>query len=120
MDFIKQDGKILIEQPCKYCGGVFATLHEGKGPHAAEVKCKECRRHVKWASRADLEILECYKSESPVDALMVKILNAKSELEQAELNDDWVERKVATKKVARLEEEFSKIKDNSAFTGYGT
>lgn len=116
MEFIKSNNQVLIEEPCKYCGGVYATLHEGKGPHAAELKCKECKRHNKWASKAELDIYECYKSESPIDTLMVKILNAKSDLEQAELSDSWVEKKVAAKNLEKLEKAFYKMPGHEAFT----
>lgn len=119
MDFIKKDNKVLIEAPCKYCGGVYASLHEGKGPHVAELKCKECKRHNQWMSQGNMDIYECYTKDSPIDALIVKILNAKSDVSEAELSDDWVSRKVAAKKLKTLEEAFHKMPGHEAFTGYG-
>ena len=63
MEFKKENGKVLIEKPCKYCGGVYATMHEGKGPHAAELRCKECGRHNQWMSKADCKAYQCYLTD---------------------------------------------------------
>lgn len=120
MEFKKENGKVLIESPCKYCGGVYATLHEGKGPHVAEVRCKECKRHNKWMSAAEMDIYECYQSDSPIDKIMVKILNAKSELATADKEGDWIEQRVARKKLSSLEEAAKGMEGYSAFTSYGS
>lgn len=44
--------KIFIS--CKSCGGYEGDCHPGKGPHAYEVKCNACNKHVKWASALDV------------------------------------------------------------------
>lgn len=120
MEFKKQGNQVLIEAPCKYCGGVYATLHEGKGPHVAELRCKECRKHNQWMSQGSMDIYECYQKESPIDALMIKILSAKYDVAESENSDDWIARKIATRKLKTLEDAFYKIPGHESFTGYGT
>jgi hypothetical protein len=120
MEFKKENGKVLIEAPCKYCGGVYATLHEGKGPHAAELWCKECKRHNQWMSQGNMDIYECYMKDSPIDALIIKILNAKSDVYELATGFDWVAKKVADKKLKTLKDALYKMPGHEAFTGYGT
>jgi hypothetical protein len=35
---------------CPQCRGKLAVIHEGKGPHAAEMTCLACNRHRGWVS----------------------------------------------------------------------
>jgi hypothetical protein len=36
--------------PCVRCGSATATLESSRGPHAGELRCKDCGHHVMWAS----------------------------------------------------------------------
>ena len=45
---------------CKYCSSQNLAIAEGRGIHAAQVRCVDCDRHIKWISKslaADLGIL---------------------------------------------------------------
>jgi len=120
MEFIKQDGNVLIEEPCKLCGTVYANMKEGKGPHVAELRCSGCNHHVKWMSKGEYDLYLCYLTESPIDALVEKITNAQADYREADIRGDWIERKVAQKRLNLLQEYFTKMDGNASFTGYGS
>jgi hypothetical protein len=39
---------VSAPRPCR-CGGLMATLSSSRGPHAGELVCADCGRHIKWA-----------------------------------------------------------------------
>lgn len=119
MEFIKKDNTVIIEAPCGYCGGIEAKMFEGKGPHIAELRCKECGRHNRWMSKAQYEIYQCYLSDSPIDALIVKISEADTIYKEADIQGDWIERKTAQKNYNQLIEHFKKMPGHENFTGFG-
>lgn len=120
MEFIKKDKIVLIEAPCKYCGSVYAQMFEGKGPHIAELRCRECKQHNQWMSKANYEVYLCYMQESPIDSLMEKISLADEAYKEADIKCDWIERKTAQKYYNGLIEALKKMPGHEHFEGYGT
>ena len=53
----EQTGDVIIERddPCRNCGSVRFKLEEGKGPHAAHLRCDACGRGGLWLSKAEAE-----------------------------------------------------------------
>lgn len=37
--------------PCPKCGSEIARIVEGKGPHAAGLRCFTCDRFIQWISK---------------------------------------------------------------------
>lgn len=97
MEFIEKDGKIFVEEQCKSCGSVYATVSEGKGKHAARLDCMYCGKFNKWMSKAHLDIFECVTSETPAEDYIVKLQAAQARVRDSLKSDDWIERKVADK-----------------------
>jgi hypothetical protein len=46
--------EIELENPCLKCGESIGELGIGKGPHNASIRCKGCRRFVKWIGKKEL------------------------------------------------------------------
>lgn len=116
MDFIKKENTVIIESTCKECGGVEVKMFQGKGPHVAELRCKECGRHNQWMGKGDYEVYQCYLTDSPIDALMQKITEADSEYKKVDIEGDWIERKNAQKYYNKLIEWFYKTPGHMSFT----
>jgi hypothetical protein len=95
-------------------------MKEGKGPHVAELRCSGCNHHVKWMSKGEYEVYECYLTDSPIDALVLKISEADAAYKESDVKGDWIERKTAQKKYNQLLEAFHKMPGHESFTGYGT
>lgn len=120
MEFIKQNGSVLIESPCKKCGTVYVDLKEGKGPHIAELRCPECRAHVQWMSKANYEIYLCYLTDDPVQAVNAKLMAAEESFKKIDLEGDWIERKTALKYRNELVDYFTtKMEGHEHYVGYG-
>lgn len=119
MIFTKQDGNIFAECACKYCGGVYAGIHPGKGPHKAELRCKECGRHNRWMGQGAYDLYECFVSVSPIDVLMGKISDAQNALDEAQKDGDWIALKVAQKRLDTLRDAFNSMQGHESFTGTG-
>jgi len=50
------EGEVMTTYTCKSCGTIDEhCVVSGKGPHAYEIKCCECDKHIKWASKLDIE-----------------------------------------------------------------
>lgn len=45
----------MSEISCKHCGSCSYNTVEGRGPHAYEMKCADCFRHIKWVSAVEVE-----------------------------------------------------------------
>lgn len=47
------DQKVSIDlsRHCPWCGSVRFEVTEGKGPHAAGLRCEGCGRHGGWLSK---------------------------------------------------------------------
>jgi hypothetical protein len=44
--------KVRLSQQCR-CGETVLVVGPRNGPHAAELTCSSCSRHVKWLSKRD-------------------------------------------------------------------
>ncbi len=45
-----------VKRKCPECGSAnLVERKKVKGPHYAQVKCKDCKRHVQWVSKPDSE-----------------------------------------------------------------
>jgi hypothetical protein len=42
---------VMAPRPCR-CGSIKATLESSRGPHAGELRCRDCSAHMAWASHA--------------------------------------------------------------------
>jgi hypothetical protein len=42
---------------CFRCGTNVALINPGRGPHVAELQCRNCGAHVQWLSHADYEMI---------------------------------------------------------------
>lgn len=40
-----------VASSCRYCNSTSLSRHAGKGPHAAQLRCNGCGRHVQWLSK---------------------------------------------------------------------
>lgn len=111
MEFTKDENeKIWIKDDCKYCNDkTYLDIKEGKGPHIAELKCNQCGRHNQWMSKGSYEVYQCYLSDSPEQAIMLKIGDAILEVKKANEEGDWIEGRVARKKLETLEKAFEKM-----------
>lgn len=51
----EQTGDVIIERdaPCRNCGSVRFKLEEGKGPHAAHLRCDACGRGGVWLPKEE-------------------------------------------------------------------
>ncbi|GAB5501172.1 MAG: hypothetical protein PsegKO_34830 [Pseudohongiellaceae bacterium] len=47
-------GETVKRGTCKNCGSASQTVHAGKGPHAAELRCRDCERHMGWLAKAEV------------------------------------------------------------------
>jgi hypothetical protein len=48
---------VCIETVCWKCGTNVALVNPGRGPHAAELRCRNCDAHRQWLSHADYTII---------------------------------------------------------------
>jgi hypothetical protein len=48
---------VQIHAACR-CGANIASVCAARGPHAAELRCRNCDRHVQWLAAADRQIIE--------------------------------------------------------------
>ena len=46
-----------LPSTCRHCGELVATVGPGKPPHSASVRCRSCRLHRGWLSRANYTFL---------------------------------------------------------------
>jgi hypothetical protein len=44
--------KVRVNRQCQ-CGETVLVVGPRNGPHAAELTCSSCARHVKWLSKPD-------------------------------------------------------------------
>jgi len=53
----EQTGDFVIEreEPCANCGSVRFKLEQGKGPHAAHLRCDACSQGGIWISNEEAE-----------------------------------------------------------------
>jgi hypothetical protein len=56
-------------RPC--CGNHLAQILPGKGPHAAELRCTRCDKHVNWISKSTgdwiAQVIQTFgKPEKPI------------------------------------------------------
>lgn len=54
---------ICVSDYCGYCGANIALICAGRGPHAAELRCRNCDRHVHWLSHADFKTVAEFFAE---------------------------------------------------------
>ncbi len=119
MEFSKdENGKIWIQDNCKRCGYSYADIKEGKGPHIAEIRCRDCGGHMKWMSKGEYEVYQCYLTDAPEENIMMKIGNAVLAVKEAEDKGDWIEARVSKKNLKVLEDAFEKMPNYAAFTGF--
>lgn len=43
-----------LKEPCPRCNSKIGILANGKGPHLASLRCKECDHFFRWVGRAEL------------------------------------------------------------------
>jgi hypothetical protein len=48
---------VSLATVCWRCGTNIALINRGRGPHTAELRCRNCDAHVQWLSQADYEAI---------------------------------------------------------------
>lgn len=48
---IKKAKSKKVAKQCRHCGSSNLRQAEGKGPHAAQLRCGDCGKHVQWLSK---------------------------------------------------------------------
>jgi hypothetical protein len=56
-------GKAVQTNKGCLCGTSIAVICAGRGPHAAELRCQNCDRHVQWLSHADHQAVARFLDE---------------------------------------------------------
>jgi hypothetical protein len=54
---------VLMHGPCSNCGAKAALIGTGKGPHAAELRCRNCDAHWQWISQDDYRRIAAFIAE---------------------------------------------------------
>jgi hypothetical protein len=54
---------VSLATMCWRCGTNVALINSGRGPHAAELRCRNCDAHVQWLSHADYETIAGFFAE---------------------------------------------------------
>jgi hypothetical protein len=54
---------VCIETVCWRCGTNVALINPGRGPHAAELRCRNCDAHRQWLSHTDYETITRFYAE---------------------------------------------------------
>ena len=54
---------VCIATVCWRCGTNVALINPRRGPHAAELRCRNCDEHVQWLSHADYETIVRFFAE---------------------------------------------------------
>jgi hypothetical protein len=54
---------ICIAPVCGKCGANVALINPGRGPHAAELRCRNCDAHYQWLAQADHQAIAKFVAE---------------------------------------------------------
>jgi hypothetical protein len=54
---------VCIATACFRCGTNVALINPGRGPHAAELRCRNCDAHRQWLSHTDYETIARFFAE---------------------------------------------------------
>jgi hypothetical protein len=54
---------VCIATVCFRCGTNVALINPARGPHAAELRCRNCDAHVHWLSHTDYETIAKFYAE---------------------------------------------------------
>jgi hypothetical protein len=54
---------VCLATACWRCGTNVALINPGRGPHAAELRCRNCDSHVQWLSQADYTTIANFFAE---------------------------------------------------------
>jgi hypothetical protein len=54
---------VCIATVCWRCGANIALINPGRGPHAAELRCRNCDAHYQWLSHADHQAIAKFLAE---------------------------------------------------------
>jgi superfamily II DNA or RNA helicase len=53
---IKQAKSKKVMSSCRFCHSTNLKIMSGKGPHAGQLRCEDCGRHVQWLSKETMSI----------------------------------------------------------------
>jgi hypothetical protein len=54
---------VSLAHVCWRCGTNIALINPGRGPHTAELRCRNCDAHVQWLGRADYQEIAKFFAE---------------------------------------------------------
>jgi hypothetical protein len=54
---------VCIAPVCGRCGTNVALINRGRGPHAAELRCRNCDAHYQWLAHADYQAIGEFVAE---------------------------------------------------------
>ena len=69
--FDKQIGAVARIEHCPGCGSDNLAFMPGTGIHAAQLRCSDCDRWLKWVGKADLAKIACIAAQAQREGVVL-------------------------------------------------